>query len=107
MRARSAGTRKHAGWAAVLAFAGALTAVTVLPAHAADGYTCESGSYKSGLGRLGAFGCGGTGSTNVFVSVSDVVISGTGTEGPGTFSVPTSARAASPGVPGHWAGDCG
>src|ERR1700742_3350728 len=80
MRAHSSRPRKHAGWAAVLAFAGALTAVTVLPAHAADGYSCGSGSYKSGLGRLGAFDCDGTGSTNVTVFVSDVVISGTGTE---------------------------
>jgi hypothetical protein len=103
MRAHSSRPRKHAGWAAVLAFAGALTALTVLPAHAADGYSCGSGSYKSGLGRLGAFDCDGTGSTNVTVFVSDVVISGTGTEGPGTFFCTDFGPS---GVPGHWAGDC-
>jgi hypothetical protein len=88
-----------------MVFAALATALVTVPAHATTvNYGCGSGSYKTGLGRLGAFTCDGTGSTNVVVSVSVVDVSGGGSQdGSGLFFCSDFGPS---GVPGHWSGDC-
>jgi hypothetical protein len=97
--------RWGAAMMAATALAGATMAATAIPAHAVTiNYSCGSGSYKSGLGRLGAFDCSGSGTTDVFVAVSDLDVSGGGPQDfPATLYCTDFAPS---GVPGHWSGDC-
>jgi hypothetical protein len=91
--------------AAATMFAAVLPVVAASPAYAVTAnYSCDSGSYKTGLGRLGAFTCSGSGSTNLYVSVNVLDVSGGGPQdGPAELYCTDFAPV---GVPGHWGGDC-
>lgn len=83
--------------AATMLFAG-LSLGAAVPAHSATfDYYCGTGSYKSGLMRLGAFDCTGSGTTNVTVEV-DVL---SNNDSAASFTCATFGLS---GVPGHWAG---
>jgi hypothetical protein len=96
--------RWGAAWAAAIVFAAVVPVVAASPAYAVTvSYGCISGSYKPALGRLGAFTCDGSGTTNLYVSVSDLQVVNNGYEGPATLYCTDFGPS---GVPGHWAGDC-
>lgn len=92
-----------AGATAILLATVAAAAVAT-PAYAVTvSYGCESGSYKPSLGRLGAFGCTGSGATNVYVSVATLDVVNGPIDVPATLFCTDFGPS---GVAGHFAGDC-
>jgi hypothetical protein len=86
-------------------FAAVVMTATASPAHAVSvSYGCVAGSYKASTGRLGAGTCDGSGTTDLYVSVSDLTVVVTGPDDVAATLYCTDF--APSGAPGHWAGDC-